>query len=264
MTAEERPTQEQLLEVNGIDLFYQEYGEGEPLLLLHGFFGTHAFWEPYIQAFAKHYRLIIPDLRGHGYSTNPSGAYSERQSARDMFALLEHLGIDHIRGIGFSSGGMILLHMAIQQPARIEAMVLMDATYTHTAERRAIQAALTMETADPAFLAQLREWHPRGDDQVRALLDQFGRFSDDDMNYTPSALTAITARTLIVHGDHDEFFPVSIAVEMYRAIPHSYLWVVPNASHVLFFKVFGGTGLGEELFPSVALDFLQGKWESSR
>lgn len=261
-----RPTQEHLIRTNNVDLYCQEYGQGLPLILLHGFFGTNEFWEPYIDAFATHYRLIIPDLRGHGRSTNPTDVYTERQSALDMYTLLDKLGIEQFRGIGFSSGAMNLIHMATQQPTRVKAMVLIDATYTHTEESRAINREMTMNTVEPQFLALLRRWHTSGEDQVRSLFDQFRRFKDnyDDMNFTPSSLSKITARTLIVHGDRDEFFPVSIAVQMYQAIPNSFLWIVPNAGHVLFFKVFGGTAPGDDVFPNIVLDFLQGEWESNQ
>jgi pimeloyl-ACP methyl ester carboxylesterase len=77
---------------------------------------------------------------------NPSGAYSERQSARDMFALLDQLGIAQFRAIGFSSGAMTLIHRAIQQPARVQALVLMSGTFSYTEESRAIQRGMTMDT----------------------------------------------------------------------------------------------------------------------
>jgi pimeloyl-ACP methyl ester carboxylesterase len=261
-----RPTQEHLIRINDFDLYCREYGQGLPLLLLHGFFGTNEIWEPYIGAFARHYRLVIPDLRGHGRSTNPSDAYTECQSALDMYALLDQLGIEQFRGIGFSSGAMTLIHMATQQPMRVDAMVLIDGTFTYTEESRAIHRGMTMDTIDPQFLDLLRSWHTRGEDQVRSLVNQFHRFhhSTDDMDFAPSSLSKITARTLIVHGDRDEFFPVSIALQMYHAIPRSFLWVVPNGSHVLFFKVFGGTAPGDDIFPGVALDFLRGEWESNQ
>jgi hypothetical protein len=81
------------------------------------------------------------------------------------------------------------------------------------------------------------------------------------MDFTPSSLSEITAETLIIHGDRDEFYPASVALEMYHAIPRSFLWVVPHAGHVLFFKVFGGRAPGGDIFPRVALDFLRGDWE---
>ena len=74
----------------------------------------------------------------------------------------------------------------------------------------------------------------RGEPQVRALMGQFLAFRDshEDMNLTPPYLGTIKARTLIVHGDRDEFFPVEIPVEIYRSIPKSQLWIVPNGDHV--------------------------------
>ncbi len=186
----------------------------------------------------------------------------EQQSALDIFALLDRLGIEQFCGIGFSSGAMILLQMATAQPARVKAMVVIDGTYPYTQESRAVQSGLTAETIDPSLLALLRTWHARGEEQVRSLIDHFRGFSEDDLNLTPSALAAVTAQTLIVHGDRDEFFPVSISLGMYQAIPRAYLWVVPSAQHSLFFKVFGGTAPGGDIFSSTALAFLRGDWES--
>jgi pimeloyl-ACP methyl ester carboxylesterase len=80
----------------------------------------------------------------------------------------------------------------------------------------------------------MRRVHTRGDEQIRALRRQFHAFKDsyDDMNFTGPFLSTITARTLIVHGDRDEFFPVNIPVEMYQSIPRAALWIVPNGGHV--------------------------------
>ncbi len=116
------------VKLNGIELYYEEHGAGEPLVLLHGFSGSGQAWKPYLDTFAAHYRVITVDMRGHGGSTNPSGEFTHRQSARDIFALLDTLGIERCMGIGSSSGGMTLLHMATQQPERVEAMILLGAT----------------------------------------------------------------------------------------------------------------------------------------
>jgi pimeloyl-ACP methyl ester carboxylesterase len=92
----------------------------------------------------------------------------------------------------------------------------------------------------------------RGDPQIRELATQFAGFRDsyDDMNFTAPFLGTIRARTLIVHGDRDEFFPVDIPVEMYRAIPGAALWIVPRGGHVPVF----GRHLRE--FLEVTTDFL--------
>lgn len=259
------PAQEQTVQINGIEQYYKVYGQGSPLVLLHGFFGANAFWDPYTIEFAKYYRLIVPDLRGHGLSTNPSDQFTHRQVALDIYALLDQLGIDRFRGIGFSSGGMTLIHMATQQPARVEAMILIGATIYLPAEARAIYRETTMENMEPQFLDLLRKWHKRGDDQIRSLVNVFHNFKDsyDDMNFTVPYLSKITARTLILHGDRDSFFPVSIALEMHRSIPRSFLWIVPNGGHVLFFEAFGGSAPCGEVFTRVALDFLRGEWDNS-
>jgi pimeloyl-ACP methyl ester carboxylesterase len=94
-----------------------------------------------------------------------------------------------------------------------------------------------------------------GDSQIRELAKQFGDFKDsyEDMNFTPPLLGTIKARTLIVHGDRDEFFPVSIPVEMYRAIRGSALWIIPNGDHVPIF------GARARVFQEVVLPFLRGE-----
>jgi pimeloyl-ACP methyl ester carboxylesterase len=85
--------QGQITTVNDMQMYYAVYGEGSPLVLLHGFTQTGAFWHPYIATFAEHFRLIVPDLRGHGRSTNPTNQFTHRQAALDIVALLEQLGI---------------------------------------------------------------------------------------------------------------------------------------------------------------------------
>src|SRR6202011_2765864 len=103
-------------------------------------------------------------------------------------------------------------------------------TDQYVTETRAILRAPDCENLSPDEWNHMREIHKHGDDQIRALQHEFCGFKDsyDDMNFTPPFLSTIAARTLIVHGDHDRFFPVRIPVEMYTAIPHSYLWIVPN------------------------------------
>jgi pimeloyl-ACP methyl ester carboxylesterase len=98
-----------------------------------------------------------------------------------------------------------------------------------------------------------RQVHKRGDEQIRELQQQFHNFKDsyDDMNFTRPYLSIITARTLIVHGDRDPFFPVEIPIEMYRGIPNAELWIIPHGGHVPMF------GPGVQFWPT-AQAFLEG------
>jgi pimeloyl-ACP methyl ester carboxylesterase len=223
-----------VLHVNGIELYYEVEGNGDPLLLLHGMTGCHEDWQHAgRQDFLRAYQLIAPDARGHGRSTNPSKVITHRQCAHDTLALLDHLAIQRCRAIGVSMGGNILLHMATLQPGRIAAMVLVSATLRFPEQARAIMRAFPVENQPPSEWETMRRRHKHGDAQIVALWEQCRALQDsyDDMNFTPADLARISASTLIVYGDRDPLYPVEMAVEMYRAIPKSALWVVPGGGH---------------------------------
>jgi pimeloyl-ACP methyl ester carboxylesterase len=226
--------EENSLQVNGINLYYETEGVGEPLLLLHGGWGCHGDWV-YAgrEQFLGEYKLIAPDARGHGRSTNPQKTINHRQNALDALALLDHLGVERCRAIGLSMGGNTLLHLATLQPERIEAMVLVSATMYFPEQARKLMAQVGVESQTPAEWETMRKRHKLGDEQIVALWEQGKALKDsyDDMSFTPAHLAWITASTLIVYGDRDPFYPVEMAVEMYRAIPRSALWVVPNGGH---------------------------------
>jgi pimeloyl-ACP methyl ester carboxylesterase len=213
--------------VNPMDMYYEIHGEGEPLVLLHGGTGIGANWQLIFKTPPDGYRLIVPDLRGHGRSTNPAMKFTFRQSARDVLALMDGLGIERFSGVGMSLGAKTLLHVATQQPSRVDAMVLVSGAPYFPPQARAIMSTVTSENRTEQEWQQMREWHKHGDEQIRALWNMANGFKDsyDDMNFTPPYLSTITARTLIVHGDRDPLYPVNLAMEMHSAIPGSHLWV---------------------------------------
>jgi pimeloyl-ACP methyl ester carboxylesterase len=102
----------------------------------------------------------------------------------------------------------------------------------------------------------MRQRHPGGERQLEQLFAQARAFADsyDDVNFTPPYLSTITADTLIVFGDRDPLYPVSLAFELHAAIPRSHLWVVPNGGHC---PVFGADA---PRFRETALAFLRGDW----
>jgi pimeloyl-ACP methyl ester carboxylesterase len=223
-----------VLQANGIELYYEVDGDGEPLLLLHGMTGCHEDWQ-YAgrQEFLRAYRLIAPDARGHGRSTNPEKNITHRQCAHDTLALLDHLAIQRCCAIGVSMGGNILLHMATLQPERIAAMIVVSPTMHFPEQARAIMRAFPVENQPASEWETMRRRHKNGDAQIVALWEQCRALKDsyDDMNFTPADLARISASTLIVYGDRDPLYPVEMALEMYRAIPSAALWVVPGGGH---------------------------------
>ncbi len=242
--------------IHDIEMYYEVRGEGEPLILLHGGGGAGVNWELIFKDPPNGYRLIIPDLRGHGRSTNPSRKFTFRQVALDVFALLDSLGIEQFKAIGLSLGAKTLLHIATQQPGRIETMVLVSATPYFPEQARAAMRALTPENRTEAEWQQMRQWHHHGDEQIREIWRQMNALKDsyEDMNFTPPYLSTISAGTLIVHGDRDPLYPVPLAMEMFTAIPRSYLWIVPNGGHG---PIFGDR---TSQFVETALAFLRDGW----
>ena len=246
----------QIESVNGIEMYYEIRGHGEPLILLHGFTGSGADWQLVFKEPPAGYRTIVPDLRGHGGSTNSSVTFTHRQAALDVFALLDRLGVERCQAIGMSAGAKTLLHMATQQSARLEAMVLVSAAPYFPNTARAIMSQMTVESRTDEDWQMMRQRHRHGDQQIRSLWRQGNAFKDsyDDMNFTPPYLSTITARTLIVHGDRDPLYPINIAMELYAAIPRAHLWIVPNGGHG---PIFGDLS---EHFAATALTFLRGDW----
>jgi pimeloyl-ACP methyl ester carboxylesterase len=244
------------LSLQGVEMYCEVHGEGEPLLLLHGFTGSGADWKHAFPVWPAGWRVIVPDLRGHGRSTNPSRVFTFRQAALDVLALLDRLGLEGVRAIGMSAGGKTLLHVATRQADRIEAMVLVSAAHYYPKEARALMALIRTEGRSEDDWRVMRERHKHGDEQIKDLWTQGRELKDsyDDMNFTPPYLSTIRARTLIVHGDRDPLYPVHIPVEMHASIPGSYLWIVPNGGHGPIF------GKQRALFEETALSFLRGEW----
>ena len=253
----------QTVPINGMDMYYEVCGEREPLVLLHGWTGSGADWGLIFKDSPKGFRLMVPDLRGHGRSTNPSHTFTHRQSALDVFALLDGLGVSQFRAIGMSLGAKTLLHMATQQPSRIEAMVLVSAAHYFPEQARAFMRTMSPDNRTAEEWQVMRQRHRHGDEQIRALWRQGHAFKDsyDDMNFTLPYLSTITARTLIIHGDRDPLYPVHIPLEMHTAIPISYLWIIPNGGHGPIFGELTGRGEMSSRFAATAIGFLHGEWE---
>ena len=222
----------QLKTLNGIELYFELHGTGEPVLLLHGFSGSSQDWAAVASDWSRDFQLIVPDLRGHGRSSVLATPFRHADASADILGLLDHLNVNTCKGLGVSGGGNVLLHMATRQPKRVEAMVLVSATPYFPAQARTIMRQYR-DRLPPEQWEVLRRRHPAGDTQIESLLASTAAFADsyDDMNFTPPYLSTIQARTLIVQGDRDPLYPVELSVEMAKTIPRSSLWIVPDAGH---------------------------------
>ncbi len=112
------------IEANGIDIYYEEHGSGEPLLLIMGWGGNAATWNPQIEGLAQHFRVIAFDNRGVGRTSAPEGPYTMSQMAGDVVGLLDGLEIPRAHVFGISMGGMVAQELAIQHPGRVDTLIL--------------------------------------------------------------------------------------------------------------------------------------------
>jgi pimeloyl-ACP methyl ester carboxylesterase len=245
---------EHIIEVEGASLHVRERGEGAPLLLLHGLTGTGADWQHVfdLEALGARHRVVAPDARGHGRSTGAGGAFGFRRCAADVLAIMDALGIDRAAAIGMSLGAKTLLHVAAAAPARIESMVLVSATPRFPDATRAVFHAAAAAPHAEAEWTAMRAQHVHGDAQIAALWALPARLAEDaaQMHLGPEQLATIPARTLVVAGDRDPLYPVELAVELFRGLPHAYLYVVPGGGHGPIFAA------EREAFAARALGFL--------
>jgi pimeloyl-ACP methyl ester carboxylesterase len=250
------------IQANGLDIYYEEQGQGKPLLLIHGGALTAASWQPYLTAFAQHYRVITPDTRGHGRTTNPNGTMNFRLLADDMAALVQALNLHKPLIYGYSDGGQVAIEIGMRHPDLPQALVVGGAHLELTeGSRKWVRSILgdehspdvdfeRFERENPEFAGMLKQDH--GPDNWQSLLKQIKPMWNALLNYTPEDFARIMAPTLVLVGDHDEFVPVEDAAAMYRLLPKSELTVVPGANHTDF--IFSPAKIA--LLQPAILDFL--------
>jgi pimeloyl-ACP methyl ester carboxylesterase len=114
--------------VNGVDLYYEDHGQGFPIVLAHGFSATARMWEPQVAAFAGRYRVITYDARGQGRSGVPKtlAEFSQPRMIEDLHLLLRHLGIDRACVGGLSMGGNVALNFALEHPSMVMGLLVCD------------------------------------------------------------------------------------------------------------------------------------------
>ncbi|MFE3456127.1 alpha/beta fold hydrolase [Nocardiopsis aegyptia] len=239
--------------VRGISVSYTDRGTGYPLLFIHGHPFDHTMWEPQVRALAgRGYRVIAPDLRGYGRSTVVPGTTTLDTFARDLAALLNHLELDVVGVVGLSMGGQIALELYRLFPDRVDALVL-AATNPHAeTEKGRLARAETAERlrtegmggyTDDMLVGMMSAANvrdlPAVADHVRAMMYAappegaaaalLGRALRPD--YIP-LLKRISAPTLLVVGQEDEFTPPDFTESMHVLVPDSAVEIIEGAGHL--------------------------------
>lgn len=149
---------ERRIQTKGAEIFLRTGGSGPPLLLIHGFPQTHAMWHKVVPELARHFTVVLPDLRGYGFSSCPpndsrNAAYSKRAMGEDLFEAMTALGHDRFAVVGHDRGGRVAYRMALDAPARIRALSTLDILPTFDMWEN-FTVSFAMDTYHWLFLAQ--------------------------------------------------------------------------------------------------------------
>ena len=142
------PVESGMAPVNDIQMYYAVYGQGEPVLLIHGGLGSADAWGFQVPELAESHKVIVADSRGHGRSTRSEKPFGYALMADDYLALLDHLGIDKVALVGWSDGGIIGLEIAIRHPERLSRLFAFAANYTPEGVKASV-------ADDPTFNADI-------------------------------------------------------------------------------------------------------------
>jgi pimeloyl-ACP methyl ester carboxylesterase len=223
----------------GVRLYYEDYGQGLPVLLSHGFGASTGMWCGQVEALRRLYRLIPWDMRGHGESDSPDdqALYSHQHTVDDMRAILDHLHIDQAVIAGHSLGGFMSLAFHVAYPQRVKALILQgcgpgyrNAEARATWNTRAEQRARTLETQGLSMLGGGSEVRISTQRSAHGLAKAArGILAQVDARVIDS-LPHIRVPTLIIVGEDDTPF-VNGSHYMTSRIPHATEVVVQNAAH---------------------------------
>jgi pimeloyl-ACP methyl ester carboxylesterase len=220
------------VDVNDIKVYYEIYGEGEPLLLLHGNSGSIKAGESQIPELSKHFKVIAVDSRAQGKSTDSNKEITYALMASDMNELIDKLKLGSVYIVGWSDGGNIGLELAFAHPEKVKKLVTFGANYTYE-NFMAAPDSVVMDPNDSliiktsAFLQMYKAEYDRIPPEIKKKLTDL---TQKYPNFTKEQLKQIKMPVLIVVGDHD-LITLDQTIALFTSLPHSQLFIVPGATH---------------------------------
>jgi pimeloyl-ACP methyl ester carboxylesterase len=211
------------LHTRGIDLYYEVYGTGSPLLFIHGNGGSIGNFTHNIPYFAKYYQVIAVDSRAQGLSKDPSDSLSFEMMADDFNALLDSMHLDSAYVIGWSDGGINGLLLAIRHPDKIKRLAITGANLWPDTTGL---VPFVVEDMQKNSL-RLRKMAPSPEIKNELKINDLDLYQP---HITLDQLQTIKCPTLVIGGDHD-VIPVRHTVLIWANIPKSFLWIIPNSGH---------------------------------
>ncbi|MGI5268794.1 alpha/beta fold hydrolase [Nonomuraea sp. CA-218870] len=216
-------------EIDGVRMWYDERGEGEPVVLLHGGFSDSRDFDGNLGGLAGRFRVLLPERRGHGHTADVPGPITAEVMARDTIAFLDQVVRGPARLVGFSAGATVALWVAVHRPDLVERLVLISGAFD--------TAGMIMRpSADgplpPPLVERYAEVSPDGADHLPVVVAKVARAVEEERGLKPDELRAVACPALVMAAD-DDIVTLEHTLELYRSLPDGYLAIVPGASHVL-------------------------------
>lgn len=203
----------------GNSLFYEERGQGEPLILLHGNGEDHTYFKHQIRYFSEKYRVIALDTRGHGQSPRGDKPFTIRQFADDLLRFMNEMKMERAHILGFSDGGNIALVFALKYPRRVNRLILNGANLYGAGVRPAVQIPIVLGYAAASIFAGVSEKAKRNQEMLGLMVN--------DPNISPRALRKLKMRTLVIAGTKD-MIKRSHTRLIYENLPDARLKLIPG------------------------------------
>lgn len=231
------------VQVGDISMYYEIYGKGEPLILLHGGYGSSEMMGGMIEAFSKKYQVIAVDSRSQGRTTDSDEmVLTYAQMALDVNGFMDKLQIKKAKLVGWSDGGDIALELALIHPEKISKAVVLGANFTGEVSGVFIGVDTTwrMNPADPLFAKTKKELAKYFSTYERLAFDKSKiatarkKVTDNAYNnpkITLAQLNSIQVPFLVMAGDHD-MFTIEHTIALYKNLPQASLYIVPDATHI--------------------------------
>ena len=221
---------------NGVRTYYEVYGQGDPVVLLHGGGVDGSGWFAQVPVLAQQYRVYVPERRGHGRTPDMPGPITHQAMADDTAAFLRAVDAAPAHVIGWSDGGAVALSLAIRHPELVSKLVSISAYIDNAGATAATMALFDNETASQQFLELLRPQYeplsPDGPEHFPIVAAKLLEFWRNEPGVDMTDLPKINVPTLLMQGD-DDCVKFDHLVAMYKALPHGQLAVVPGTSHIL-------------------------------
>jgi pimeloyl-ACP methyl ester carboxylesterase len=220
--------------VNGIKIWYAEFGKGEPVLFVHGGLANADYWGNQVRVLSKKYRVIVMDSRGHGRTTRNRDPYGYDLMAKDVVGLMDYLKVKKVALVGWSDGAIIGLDIAMHYPDRLTKLFAFAANYNPSGVADSSESPVVN-----AFIARAgKEYEtlsPTPKD-YRGFLKAITHMWDSQPYWTKADFAKITVKTWIVDGDHDEMITHDQPRTMADWIPNAGLLIEPEVSHFSFIQ----------------------------